>query len=257
MYEQAQRAEAEEEGRIDTVQVGPLTAYAHEGEATAARALLDSAWATLVRHLRSEVSVLPERRYRYGMPGGPRGAGVRGLDVSNPAEVVRDVHLSLRARIDPTGTFVDRLPFEPLDPTRRTGVYLDLVTATSRAARSCYLGEISGCREALSLGGPVDGVGVYPLDEHARRLLVQVAVELGGEGAYRRLLAPEGAGLEVRLAAAAGVEIDSVLAAWRAEVLESVVHRSPGVDPLTGVASLAWIAAFLFLACRSTRWRLN
>lgn len=256
LREQVLRASYAEGGRTELVRVGQLTGYAPTEDTAAARALLDSAWTILVSQLRGDVSVVPERRYRYEIDPAIRG-DLPGLDVSSVAEVVRDVHMSLKRRLDPTGTYLDELPFEPIDRTRRTGIYIELVSAGSSAAHSCYLGDIDACRDALGLGEPGGDARSRPLNERARRLLVEVAIELGGEGAFDRLLAPAGDEVEARLAAAARVELDSVVSVWRARVVEGVAHRSPGVDPIAAAASLGWIAVFMFLASRRSRWRLD
>lgn len=84
--------------------------------------------------------------------------------------------------------------------------------------------------------------------------LVGLVLDLGGPGAYTRLMASPERPLAERLSAAAGLAPDSLLATWRARVLAA------RPEPVTLTAALAWAAfawvlAFGTLAVQSTRWR--
>jgi len=110
----------------------------------------------------------------------------------------------------------------------------------------------SACVEYLTSESS-DGVPP-PLTLSARRTLLGTAVELGGEGAYARLAAARGLGLESSLLAAAGQPKDSLLSAWHNSVLSS----GPASPTLTGkgaLSALIWITIFAVAATRSTRWR--
>lgn len=303
MWEEAKRAEADELTRIDTVRAGPLTGVTRPEHEHHVAELLQAAWDSIADDLGSDTLVVVERLYAYDLPGDVLDGDSAYLSVSTSDEIVRDVHRRLKLRLDPTGHYVDMLPFQPLDRARRAAVYVELVTAPSRSARACYLGDIASCRDALELSELSDPIAVWyspaeqrrlveernwaseeadrvracsregsddachglltsvpagvlaPFGEHARRLLVELAVGLGGEGAYDRLFAPSVASVEERLVSAAGVGSDSLVSVWRAEVLSSALQRSPGVSPLLALASLGWIVALAFLATRSTRWR--
>ncbi|HEY6808769.1 MAG TPA: hypothetical protein VI160_08265 [Gemmatimonadales bacterium] len=93
-----------------------------------------------------------------------------------------------------------------------------------------------------------------PLSTMARGSLVATALELGGPGAYDRLLANPRAPLPDRLAAAAGVPADSVIAAWRARVT-AVAPSSARVPARSAWAAFGWAVVFGVLALRSSRWR--
>jgi len=95
-----------------------------------------------------------------------------------------------------------------------------------------------------------------PLANGNRAALLTVALRMGGDGAARRLLAPEAMAMEDRLSRVAGVPGDSVLAEWRREVLSAAPSVWAGVG-LTPVGALVWFVLFAFLAARSTRWRLG
>jgi len=89
--------------------------------------------------------------------------------------------------------------------------------ARKPALQSCRAGSDSACTELLrSLPA---GVLPRPLTYDARAALVHVALRLGGREAYHRLVATPGTPIADRLAAAAGVSVDSVVALWRSEIL--------------------------------------
>ena len=77
----------------------------------------------------------------------------------------------------------------------------------------------------------------------------------GGDGAYGRLYRAEGT-MEERLTAAAGVVVpgDSLIASWRAVLVDSAGHPTAVSWPL-GLAAVFWAMAFSAMALRSTRWR--
>src|SRR6266571_1289545 len=191
-------------------------------------------------------------------------------------------------------------------------VYVQLVTAPSQAARSCFVGVISDCRNALALGESPDplqqwypsagerralvlrsfaeyfgyadhgvrkptlqlcragsdsactellrslppGALPRPLTYDARAALVQIALRLGGRKAYHRLVATPGAPIADRLAGAAGVSVDSLVAQWRSEILAA--RPAPVTLPPWGPwAALGWTAVFAVCALRSSRWRVS
>jgi hypothetical protein len=79
--------------------------------------------------------------------------------------------------------------------------------------RCMNTGDLSACRSVLTPARvltPVGGLG--------RQYLVQLALESGGASAFERLTADTGVTLEHRLAAAAGVPIDTLLNRWGASL---------------------------------------
>jgi hypothetical protein len=93
-----------------------------------------------------------------------------------------------------------------------------------------------------------------PFSTEAAVSVLFTAARLGGAGSLDRLLADSTAPLPTRLEAMAGVPLDSLLGAWRAEAR---THRTspPTLPGSTRWAALFWIAAFGTLALRSSRWR--
>ena len=93
-----------------------------------------------------------------------------------------------------------------------------------------------------------------PLTHTARESLLQIALEVGGDGALGRLVRADSGSIGERLSRAAGVTRDSLVAVWRARILAA----EPGSTTLTRVAgwtAFAWILVATVIATRSTRWR--
>lgn len=223
-------------------------------------------------------------------------------------------------------TLLMAAPVEPGDPALRdwlggqilhavsrerqsAGLYVELVTAASDAVRRCFLGEVAGCRDALTLSGdaepflrwygPADRARVIresfpyyfgrgkteaqfvacttrhddaacvelfraiphhvlpqlqPLSVSARRTLVWLALRRGGREAYGRLLRSAGEPMPDRLAAAAGIPADSLVAAWRSQIVAARPH--PVTLPLWAVSiAIGWVGVFGACSLRSSRWR--
>src|SRR5438552_3554840 len=126
--------------------------------------------------------------------------------------------------------------------------------ARKPALQSCRAGSDSACTELLrSLPA---GVLPRPLTYDARAALVHVALRLGGREAYHRLVGTPGAPIADRLAGAAGVSVDSLVAQRRSEILAA--RPAPVTLPPWGPwAALGWTAVFAVCALRSSRWRVS
>ncbi len=190
----------------------------------------------------------------------------------------------------------------------RAGVYVQLVTAPSQAARSCFQGRLDSCALALGLataptleawypsaaerrslvmtaftdyfdhgatvaayrscatGSDSACTGLLrslpkgslprPLGADARVTLVHLALRLGGREAYHRLLAGREAPIGARLASAAGVSQDSLLARWREEIL-AARPSAVALPPWAFLFALGWVVVFAGCGLRSSRWRLG
>jgi hypothetical protein len=201
----------------------------------------------------------------------------------------------------------------PLRPSlrpraEREEVYLQLVTAPSQAARSCFLGVVARCVDALGLGDssavmerwyptPDErralviqwftlffnhgaSAGAFraciarsdaacsgllrslpagtlpkPLALAARATLVREALRRGGRDSYRRLLQLSEAPIGDRLAAAAGVSVDSLVAGWRLAIL-AARPRAVALTWWAVAAAFGWLAFFGACSLRSSRWRI-
>lgn len=94
-----------------------------------------------------------------------------------------------------------------------------------------------------------------PLSPTARALFVRTALEHGGRGAYAQLLA-DSSPPAVRLAAIAGVPLDSLVSAWRTTIV-SARPRTVTVPLGNTLVALGWLALLMACALRSSRWRLG
>src|SRR5207302_8533220 len=120
--------------------------------------------------------------------------------------------------------------------------------------RACAEGSDSACTELLRSLPP--GALPRPLTYDARAALVHIALRLGGREAYHRLVATPGAPIADRLAGAAGVSVDSLVAQWRSEILAA--RPAPVTVPPWGPrAALGWTAVFAVCPLRSSRWRVS
>jgi hypothetical protein len=124
--------------------------------------------------------------------------------------------------------------------------------------RQCVEGHVdAACLELVhmtdSLPAPVPGPNV--LSGSARRSLMVVSRDVGGDGTFTRLLGDTTAPLGDRLAAAAGMPLDSLLATWHARVLAAEPEPTR-VGTVAGWTSLLTVVLAGALALRSTRWRL-
>lgn len=119
-------------------------------------------------------------------------------------------------------------------------------------SRACVVqGDAASCDAALRTVPP-EFVNP-PLSGVARGLLTDVALELGGEGAYERLADGRGP-IAARLASAAGVSTDSLVRAWRARAFADA-PRPITLRRAGAWAAMVWAVTFAFLGLRSTRWR--
>lgn len=93
-----------------------------------------------------------------------------------------------------------------------------------------------------------------PLPTSARHHLFRIALQSGGSGAYARLVGGQPRSVEARIADAGGMPIDSVVARWRADVLDA---RPPSPTPslLSVWTAVGWGIGVLLVALRFTAWR--
>ena len=144
------------------------------------------------------------------------------------------------------------------DPARRRSLVQELADLEEvRIARRLYTACVTGLSDpdCLALLRRVPPAALPPpLPVAARHSLLRTAVELGGPGAYARLLAGAGRSMEARLTGASGILSDSLLRTWRAAVF-AARPLPVAVEPRAGWVALCWGVVFAFLALRSTRWR--
>jgi hypothetical protein len=140
--------------------------------------------------------------------------------------------------------------FEPSTWPRLAGMVYGELNGLERAARQRCMdqGDLSACRSILTPARVLPPVGVL-----GRQYLVQLAFESGGASAFERLTADPGVTIEHRLAAAAGVPIDTLLNRWSASL--RAVPRGPAAPPQELLLGLAWSGILLAMALGGSRWR--
>lgn len=95
-----------------------------------------------------------------------------------------------------------------------------------------------------------------PISLTPRQSFSLIALDLGGDGAFGRLVRSADLPLEERFSLVAGISADSLLRRWHAEVLDAAPERMSG-SPWAGATSIAWVLVFIVAATRSRRWRLD
>ena len=126
--------------------------------------------------------------------------------------------------------------------------------ATVGRWRACMAGADSACIELLRTL-PANTVPP-PLGTDARQLLAHTTLRIGGPESYRRLLADSNLALDDRLSRTAGINVDSIVARWRADVIAG--RPAPvALPPWGAVAAIGWILVFGGCAMRSSRWRIQ
>jgi len=119
----------------------------------------------------------------------------------------------------------------------------------SAAEEPCYdHQEIEACR-AIILSARIPP----PVGMAGRQLLMQLALDAGGPGAFGRLTADSGVTVEHRLAAAAGMPVDSLLVEWAATI-RAATPGSPMPSARMTLLVLGWCAVVLVLSRAEGRW---
>ncbi len=141
------------------------------------------------------------------------------------------------------------------DPAERralaTRMFLYRSAATQARVRSCSAGNDSACIELLESRNVA-----RPLDYNARFTLVELALQLGGRDAILRLLDAEPRHVVDRLAAVAGVGVDSLVARWLGQIRRARPVPAD-IPPLGTWVALGWIGVFAAFGLGSSRWRVS
>ncbi|HET7025012.1 MAG TPA: hypothetical protein VFI39_07410 [Gemmatimonadales bacterium] len=119
--------------------------------------------------------------------------------------------------------------------------------------RACGAGSDSTCVALLNSMDPT----TLPeaLKGGSRQILVRLALRLGGHDAWRRLTADPTQAMGDRLAGAAEIPLDSLLAEWRRGILAA--RPAPlALAPWMVAACVGWVAVFGLLGLASSRWRM-
>jgi hypothetical protein len=126
--------------------------------------------------------------------------------------------------------------------------------ANQTRVRSCSAGNDSACLDLLESSPP--GTIARPLDYGARFTLVELALHMGGRDAFLRLLDAKPRDVVDRLAAVAGVGVDSLVARWLGEI--RAARPVPADLPPWGTwVALGWMGVFAAFGLGSSRWRVS
>ena len=115
----------------------------------------------------------------------------------------------------------------------------------------CVEGNADACTALLRR---MPARSLEPPLRNGPRALMEFALDLGGAGAYDRLMEAPNRPIVQRLAAAARVSQDSLLARWHARVI-AARPRPVTLTPAGAWAAVGWVLALGALALQSTRWR--
>jgi hypothetical protein len=177
-------------GDRDTFRVGALTILVNRSPLRIAPAA-ERAWATIdaffgpaAQALRARPIVITAVDPDTTAPGFEVGEGLHVRWDMPQDELIRLLIVS--ADLGALDTAVRNWLGGPLaaglDPERRRGtVYVELVTAPSRAVRRCFEGDTAACRDALSLDGDADMLTRW-YGPQERRLLVTESAAMFDRG---------------------------------------------------------------------------
>jgi hypothetical protein len=96
--------------------------------------------------------------------------------------------------------------------------------------------------------------GLRPISPLANHTLLETAVQLGGDGAYGRMIRNEVSSVADWIAAVADAPADSVVAHWHSQVVATRPDRAR-LTATGGWGAVAWVLVLVAAATRSTRWR--
>lgn len=97
---------------------------------------------------------------------------------------------------------------------------------------------------------------LVPAGGFARTSLLALAIELGGSGAWERVIEDRTMTPEQVLEYTAGMPIRGLAEHWQARLVEARPVMYGSIVP-NGVLAILWSLLFVALAMRSTRWRLR
>lgn len=154
------------------------------------------------------------------------------------------------------GYFIDEL-YSPEERQLLVRRQYTRFSAFGQEVADCRKGSFEACDAALH--GYVDrwhnqSWGI-PVLSDVNASLLWYAMQVGGEGAWGRLLDHADEEPLAALAAAAGMNADALAAGWRNWLMEQHPESHAGLGSLT-LGALFWTLLLITFAARSTRWRL-
>ena len=141
--------------------------------------------------------------------------------------------------------------FDAADRRHYVEEYLKYLPASQSRYEACTGNDDAACVALMRLA---PRVAAPPLSATTRALLLALALDAGGKNAFDRLLDSPTQPLGVRLAAAAGIPVDSLIGRWRSRVL-AVRPKTVAADERVAWGAVVWSVLFALAALRSSRWR--
>jgi len=122
---------------------------------------------------------------------------------------------------------------------------------------ACMHGNDDGaCVEIVQGYSSVATNAIRPLDASARESLMALALRMGGEDAYARLIEDRAEeNIREHLAYVAGTSESELIRSWRDQIMAARPEVTEGAAG-TAAATLGWIVLLGAIATRSTRWRI-
>ncbi len=141
--------------------------------------------------------------------------------------------------------------FDATDRRHYVLEYLKYLPASESRLAACTGNDDAACIALMRLAPREPDP---PLGITTRVLLLALALDAGGRNAFDRLLDNPARPLEVRLAAAAEIPVDSLIGRWRSRVL-AVRPKTVAADERAAWGAVVWSVLFALAALRSSRWR--
>lgn len=212
------------------------------------------------------------------LDGTPLGSWLQGTPFTrrDPADVYREMILARSAAVErclaaDVDSCTSALGLGP--DGRAVDVWYTPAERRVRALEKAGFDELSGSSPMDDLFGPalarcadggapdacdvlleLDPESFAPLSPTVRATLAARALELGGDGAWARLVEDPSMTPEEALTHAAGVPLDALVSDWQAWIVRNRPEAQAGLGA-QGALALVWILFFAALATRSTRWR--
>lgn len=241
----------------DTVVVGPFLFVNRTPPAASAVAALQHAW---------DAHAAMAGAAAGRLSGTVISQDLDGSELGNPESVIRFAPRPGRSTPDHAAAadgavmsaLHSALPADVLEwlgggtfghPDPLVWAYRDLATSGSRPARRCFGGEVDACMLAMT------GDSAVLMRPVTRVSLLQLALELGGDGSYFRLF-DDSTDIATRLAGASGRTPEELIVIWRHEVQDARPRVHAGVAR-AGLWTIVWLLGLATFAMRSTRWRLG
>ncbi len=131
-------------------------------------------------------------------------------------------------------------------------IFRELAIGANALGPECYRQNLTACRKALAMeqDDPIGGA----FSEGARAALLRLALETGGSEAFSRFMADTTQSIAVRIEAAAGTPVDTLVRAWFEKAMDARPEPASASLP-TALMAVLWSSILCVVSLRSSRWR--